>query len=643
MDRGNYTDRLQAAYKALRIMDIEMETIPYEKCITGFEDEPIVSLEEAVKPLWKILPAVDTFAYAAKQLCTKPPPDGLTVDESASIMLYSMGWQPLTECVFHALNTAIGSAQFEDIGAWYPYLKLFLTALSRLPPIQRTVYRSADAAIVEFYSGEKSFCWRGFTACSNWRDAFQPVYTASDVKNRAIFSIRAKTVRDISKHCYLSKEDEFIFLPGTTFINYGCTYQSENECVLKVEEYGSTALFNYKFFGKHKQQNDGYQTSKVPFLFLDEKLAVVIPEMQEIDPDFARYIEEHASKKERPQETTATDSLATVHVDITTKKKWTQNAETVAGGVGDGREVNQLRSPSSIYLHDDRTLYIVDGDNHRIVAWKPKSTSGEIIAGGHDSKDVYRLHKPVDIVYDKATRRFIIADLGNKRVVQWSIGDTDGKSFIDNVRCTALATDNHGYLYVGDEEDGSVRRWTMNTNDETKKEKSGLVFFLDSERNEARSFETNQSDRVTVAGGHGRGKGLSQLSSPNRIFVDNDQTIYVSDRDNHRVMKWTKDAREGVVVAGGHGQGDSLKHVSDPQGIFVDRSGDVYVADAINNRVVCWPKNAEQGYVVVGDKGEGAQADQLYSPQDITFDQEGNLYVVDSRNHRIQKFNLDKN
>jgi hypothetical protein len=35
--------------------------------------------------------------------------------------------------------------------------------------------------------------------------------------------------------------------------------------------------------------------------------------------------------------------------------------------------------------------------------------------------------------------------------------------------------------------------------------------------------------------------------------------LYVSDRDNHRVMKWIKDAKEGIVVAGGNGQGNSLR------------------------------------------------------------------------------------
>ena len=57
---------------------------------------PIVSLEEAVAELLPILPDVQSHAYVAKQRCKKPA-DDLTRDESASIMLYTMGWEPEPE------------------------------------------------------------------------------------------------------------------------------------------------------------------------------------------------------------------------------------------------------------------------------------------------------------------------------------------------------------------------------------------------------------------------------------------------------------------------------------------------------------------------------------------------------------------
>ena len=61
----------------------------------------------------------------------------------------------------------------------------------------------------------------------------------------------------------------------------------------------------------------------------------------------------------------------------------------------------------------------------------------------------------------------------------------------------------------------------------------------------------------------------------------------VSDRNNHRVMKWNKDAKERIVVAGGQGQGSALTQLSYPQGLFVDTSSTIYVVVARNDRIKC--------------------------------------------------------
>ena len=63
--------------------------------------------------------------------------------------------------------------------------------------------------------------------------------------------------------------------------------------------------------------------------------------------------------------------------------------------------------------------------------------------------------------------------------------------------------------------------------------------------------------------------------------------MYVSDHNNHRVMKWNKGANQGIVVAGGQGKGSALTQLSHPQGLFVDTSGTINVIDARNDRVKC--------------------------------------------------------
>jgi hypothetical protein len=77
--------------RILRFSDIAKEPLAILMPIGGYEDMSIVPLEIAVEPLVSFLPSVESYAYVAKQCCKDLPPDDLTIDESASIMLYSMG------------------------------------------------------------------------------------------------------------------------------------------------------------------------------------------------------------------------------------------------------------------------------------------------------------------------------------------------------------------------------------------------------------------------------------------------------------------------------------------------------------------------------------------------------------------------
>ncbi|CAF1084314.1 unnamed protein product [Rotaria magnacalcarata] len=48
---------------------------------------------------------------------------------------------------------------------------------------------------------------------------------------------------------------------------------------------------------------------------------------------------------------------------------WNQNGVTVAGGNGEGPELNQLRYPWGFFVDDDATVYVADTWNFRVVAW----------------------------------------------------------------------------------------------------------------------------------------------------------------------------------------------------------------------------------------------------------------------------------
>ncbi|CAF4160673.1 unnamed protein product [Adineta steineri] len=289
--------------------------------------------------------------------------------------------------------------------------------------------------------------------------------------------------------------------------------------------------------------------------------------------------------------------------------KWKQNGITVAAGNGQGHRLNQLCGPHGIFIDKNKTIFIVDCDNHRIVEWKYNAKEGQTIAGGNGRGYLIdQLNRPTDVIVNQQDHSIIIADSENKRMIQWS--GQNQTVLIKKIHCWGLAMDKHGFLYVSDCEKNEVRRWKMG--------------------------EYN-NEGIVVAGGNGRG---DQLNYPGFIFVDEEQSVYVSDSFNHRVMKWRKDAKEGTVVAGGNGKGKNLNQLYYPGGVIVDHFGQIYVADSWNHRVMRWCEGKEEGEIVVGGNSQGYQSNQLNAPMGISFDDEGNLYVVDSRNQRIQKFEI---
>jgi len=293
------------------------------------------------------------------------------------------------------------------------------------------------------------------------------------------------------------------------------------------------------------------------------------------------------------------------------KKKWKQKGIIVVGGYGQGQRLNQLSRCEGICMDENKTIYIADCENHRVVQCKYRSKNGQIIADGNQKKNVKeRLNCPINVLVDKQNHSVIICDRGNRRVIRcYGRYKANQQILISDIDCWGLAMDKNGYLYVSDYEKNEVTRWGK-----------GYI------------------NGILVAGGNGEGQKLNQLSGPTYIFVDENDSIYISDTANHRVMKWKKNAKEGIVVAGGHGCGDEFEQLSHPRGVIVNHLGQIYIADWGNNRVMRWCEGETKGSTVVGGNGNGKEPNQLAYPTSLAFDAEGTIYVADSLNYRIQKY-----
>ena len=195
-----------------RVSDIQKEPQKMLMPIRGYEKLPLVSLEEAVAPLVSILPEIQDYAYIAKHRCGSTPADGLTPDESASIILYSMEWEPNEECLYFALNACLRAEDRGKLKPWFLYLKLILTALSKLPSTRLSVYRGVKMDLSELYPVGKIFVWWGFSSCTSNMGVLENEKFLGKTGQRTLFIIDSESGKDISNHSYYESEKEILLV-----------------------------------------------------------------------------------------------------------------------------------------------------------------------------------------------------------------------------------------------------------------------------------------------------------------------------------------------------------------------------------------------------------------------------------------------
>ena len=232
----------------------DTDSDPHQKLapIQGYADKPLVPLEEAVEPLIPLVHDIKRMAKSAKWQCSDPPSDHLTLDQSAAIRLYSMEWEPREQCLYFVLNSVLRDQNRQKLKPWFSYLKLFLTALSRLPTVHRTVYRGVRGSVWKDYQKEKPVIWWGFSSCTVTMDVLENEQFFGMTGPRTLFAIECTTGRDIRQHSTFQKEDEVLLPAARQFRVVSCLCQGPNLFIVQLQEIqGDFPLIDLVFEVKH--------------------------------------------------------------------------------------------------------------------------------------------------------------------------------------------------------------------------------------------------------------------------------------------------------------------------------------------------------------------------------------------------------
>lgn len=203
--------------------------------LNGYEHFPIVSLEDAVQPLVVLIPDLLEKVDLVKRRCTNPA-DGLTIDESASIMLYSMPWIPAENSFYKHLNATLRSRQRDKLERWFAYLKLFFTALDRLPSIHWIVHRGVKDDVYRDYTIDQTVVWWGFSSCTTKLKVLESNIFFGRRETRSLFTIECKNGKDIRKHSMIPFEDEVLIPAATQFKVISNLDQNHGLHIIQLEE-----------------------------------------------------------------------------------------------------------------------------------------------------------------------------------------------------------------------------------------------------------------------------------------------------------------------------------------------------------------------------------------------------------------------
>ena len=130
----------------------------------------------------------------------------LTRDESAAVYLYTM-----QTSFFSRLNETLRAENRQALKPWFAFLKLFMTALDKLPSIKKIVWRGVKGNVTSIFTDTDMDIWWSVNSCTTDLKIVQLFIGEKDT----LFAIEVMHGKDISEFSAIPVEKEVILMPGT--------------------------------------------------------------------------------------------------------------------------------------------------------------------------------------------------------------------------------------------------------------------------------------------------------------------------------------------------------------------------------------------------------------------------------------------
>jgi hypothetical protein len=246
-----------------RLQEVIAEVREVLSAITGVGATPLLPFTDAVKPLAGAIVGIEHYFKRSQQYAEAQAAQagasggaassagaggpgtraegvggsgaGLTPDEIAAVYLYT------TESPFYRkLNAALRAPDRNETAPWFGYLRLLLTAMTRLQTYDGSLYRGVAADLRKHYPKGEIITWWGVSSCTAKRSVATS-FLGSKGK-RTLFEVRAARAVSIRRYSAFTGEDEYLLAPGTQLIVSDVKAEKDGLCTVQLAESPGTPL-----------------------------------------------------------------------------------------------------------------------------------------------------------------------------------------------------------------------------------------------------------------------------------------------------------------------------------------------------------------------------------------------------------------
>ncbi len=230
---GDFIARTMELHKLYleRLQEVKEELKAPLPPITGVRSTAVLAMPEALSSLGETIKGITHLAsqsltFAQRALAKNK---SLTVDEAAAVYLYTCD-----SGLYRAVNAALRDPDRAKVTAFYPYLRLLLSALDKMERYDGTLWRGVAVDLRGQYPAGTTVTWWGVSSCTAKLSVAHSFLGAKG--KRTLFEVKPARAVGIRAFSAFSGEEEYLLAPGTQLKVVAVKAEKSGLCTVQLEE-----------------------------------------------------------------------------------------------------------------------------------------------------------------------------------------------------------------------------------------------------------------------------------------------------------------------------------------------------------------------------------------------------------------------